>query len=292
MARILVFTATYNEADNIEALIEGIRRYVADADILVVDDASPDGTGDLLDRLAEREKKLHVVHRPGKLGLGTAHLFAMQFAILHDYDILITMDADFSHNPQYLPTLLKLMEENDFVIGSRYISGGRCDYGFVRTLVSRTANTLVHLLLNIPTHETTTSYRGFRVSLLKRMDLNSLRSEGYSFFMESIFLVHRATKKMAEFPIHFEDRRAGQSKISKREIIKAMLNLLRVAFRRCFVLPWSGNHRHAEHPLAVTGCKHCQSPHSMELARNETLTRRKCLHCGYLFDQKMKMEIA
>ncbi|MGP0566739.1 MULTISPECIES: polyprenol monophosphomannose synthase [unclassified Nitrospina] len=288
MARILVFTATYNEADNIEELIESIRRYVADADILVVDDASPDGTGDLLDRIAERKQGLHIVHRPGKLGLGTAHLFAMQFAIQHNYDILITMDADFSHNPQYMPTLLKLLEENDFVIGSRYMPGGQCDYGFVRTFVSRTANTLVRLLLHIPTHETTTSYRGFHVSLLKRMNLNSLRSEGYSFFMESIFLVHRATKKMAEFPIHFEDRRAGQSKISKREILKAMLNLLRVAFRRCFVLPWTGKYLQATHPLAIAECKHCRSPHSMELARNEILTRRKCLHCGYLFDMELE----
>ncbi|WP_052338149.1 hypothetical protein [Nitrospina gracilis] len=93
---------------------------------------------------------------------------------------------------------------------------------------------------------------------------------------------------MTEFPIHFEDRRAGQSKISKREILKAMLNLLRVAFRRCFVLPWSGKYRQIVNPLAAAECKHCQSLHSMELARNDTLTRRKCLHCGYQFDQKLE----
>ena len=303
MARILAFTATYNEVDNIEELIRGIRQYVADADVLVVDDASPDGTGELLDRLAERESGLHVIHRPGKLGLGTAHILAMQYAIHNHYDILITMDADFSHNPQYMPTLLKLLEENDFVTGSRYMPGGHCDYGFIRTFVSKTANHLVRLLLSIPTHETTTSFRGFHVSLLRRMDLDSLRGEGYSFFMEAIFLVHRISRRMAEFPIHFEDRRAGTSKISKREIIKAMFNLGRVTFRRFFILPWAKKYHREPAPHPLIPCENCQSPYSMEIipARNgpeddaatfrctstEHRTHgsiRKCLNCGLAFN--------
>ena len=151
MPGTLVFTATYNEADNVENLLNEIFSHLPDVDILIVDDHSPDGTGPLLDQLAAKNSRIHVVHRPSKLGLGTAHLLAMKYALHHNYEHLITMDADFSHNPKYLTIMKQLLEDNDFVIGSRYAKGGRCDYGLVRTLISRTANTLARYLLGIQT---------------------------------------------------------------------------------------------------------------------------------------------
>ncbi len=304
MPRILVFTATYNEVDNVEQLVQEIFQYLPGQEILVIDDSSPDGTGDLLDRLSADDPNIHVIHRPSKLGLGTAHLLAMKYAIHGGFDYLITMDADFSHHPKYLPTMVKLLEENDFVIGSRYAPGGRCDYGVVRVLVSRTANTLARIFLGIPTHEATTSYRGFPTALLKKMDLNSIRSNGYSFFMESIFVVTQATPSLAEFPIHFEDRRAGTSKISKREVLKAVYNLARLFYRRVFVLPRSRKQREEPKPDPVIPCENCRSTHHMEMIAARLSDKSdasvyqctstghrthgrilKCLHCGLAFNE-------
>ena len=303
MPGTLVFTATYNEADNVENLLNEILSHLPDADILIVDDHSPDGTGPLLDRLATENSRIHVVHRPSKLGLGTAHLLAMKYAMHHNYEHLITMDADFSHNPKYLTIMKQLLEDNDFVIGSRYAKGGRCDYGLVRTLISRTANTLARYLLGIPTHEATTSYRGFSVDLLRQMALNTIWSDGYSFFMESIFLVRLATRKLAEFPIHFEDRRAGASKISKREIFKAIYNIARLFYRRLFVIPFAvyAPNKPTQKDQA---CENCNSLFHMEMfpakyAENEDASIYqctssghrthgrilKCLHCGLVFNE-------
>lgn len=303
MPGTLVFTATYNEADNVENLLNEIFSHLPDVDILIVDDHSPDGTGPLLDQLAAKNSRIHVVHRPSKLGLGTAHLLAMKYALHHNYEHLITMDADFSHNPKYLAIMKQLLEDNDFVIGSRYAKGGRCDYGLVRTLISRTANTLARYLLGIPTHEATTSYRGFSVDLLRQMDLNSIWSDGYSFFMESIFVVRLATRKLAEFPIHFEDRRAGTSKISKREIFKAIYNIFRLFYRRLFVIPFAVYQPNADIEKDPP-CENCNSLFHMEMfparfAANEdpsiyqctSAGHRthgrilKCLHCGLVFNE-------
>ena len=303
MPGTLVFTATYNEADNVENLLNEIFSHLPDVDILIVDDHSPDGTGPLLDQLAAKNSRIHVVHRPSKLGLGTAHLLAMKYALHHNYEHLITMDADFSHNPKYLTIMKQLLEDNDFVIGSRYAKGGRCDYGLVRTLISRTANTLARYLLGIPTHEATTSYRGFSVDLLRQMDLNSIWSDGYSFFMESIFVVRLATRKLAEFPIHFEDRRAGTSKISKREIFKAIYNIFRLFYRRLFVIPFAVYQPNADIEKDPP-CENCNSLFHMEMfparfAENEDASIYqctsaghrthgrilKCLHCGLVFNE-------
>ena len=158
MTRILVFAATFNEVDNIEDLVQEIFAHLPNQEALIVDDDSPDGTGKLLDRMAADDPRVHVIHRLGKLGLGSAHLLAMHYALRHEYDFLITMDADFSHHPKYLPQIVECLRENDFVIGSRYIKGGHCDYGFIRSTISKTANALTRLMLGIKLHETTTSY--------------------------------------------------------------------------------------------------------------------------------------
>ena len=232
--KILVFTATYNEVENIEKLILGIFHFAPKADVLVIDDNSPDGTGRLLAALAEKNKKLHVIHRAGKEGLGTAHLMAMRFAVEKKYDVLITMDADFSHDPKYLPKMLNLIKEYDFVIGSRYMPGGGLGYGFSRTLLSRSANWLARLLLSIKLTECTTSYRAFRRDLLEKILQARVDSSGYSFFFEMVYVVSRLTSKVTEFPIYFADRVAGESKISKHEIFRGLVTLFQLFWRRLF----------------------------------------------------------
>jgi len=235
LRRILVFTATYDEADNIESLIAEIFSALPDCEMLVVDDNSPDGTGEIIDRIRSGNPRLHVVHRPGKNGLGSAHKLAIEYALAHGYDALITMDADFSHDPRYLPEMVRLLETSEFVIGSRYAPGGSCEYPLSRLLLSRTANSLARRLLGIPVRETTTSYRGFRRGLLERLDIDAIRSDGYSYFVESIYQVSQRTQQggsqqgMAEFPIRFIDRRAGATKISKKEILKGVTTLARLA---------------------------------------------------------------
>jgi dolichol-phosphate mannosyltransferase len=233
---VLVFTATYNEADNIEALVEAVFATLPECEMLVVDDNSPDGTGPLLERLRVQYPGLHVVHRPHKSGLGTAHKLAITYAIEHGYQALVTMDADFSHDPKYLPEMMRHLERAEFVIGSRYVRGGSCEYAMPRLALSWVANVLTRTLLRIPVHETTTSYRGFRRSLLTRIDLDAIRADGYSYFVESIHQVaglvgaDEAPAGMAEFPIRFADRRAGTTKISKAEIWKGVVTLARLAF--------------------------------------------------------------
>jgi dolichol-phosphate mannosyltransferase len=229
---VLVFFPTYNESGNVERLIATIREIVPESSILVVDDASPDGTGDILDRLAQELPRLSVIHRPGKLGLGSAHKLAMLYARHAGFDVLVTMDADFSHHPRYLPTFLEMLETYDFVTGSRYMPGGRSDYGPGRTFISRTANLFAKAALGLPLAENTTMYRGFTSELLRRVRIEAIKSEGYSFAVESLHEVARVTDKLAEFPIHFENRATGASKISEAEIFRAMFTIQRIAFRR------------------------------------------------------------
>ncbi|HEY1553402.1 MAG TPA: glycosyltransferase [Kofleriaceae bacterium] len=224
----MVFTATYNEADNIAQLVQEVFENLPTCDMLVVDDNSPDGTGQLLEDLKHRFPRLEAIHRPGKNGLGTAHKLAVKYALANHYDALVTMDADFSHDPKYLPEMVKRLDKSQFVTGSRYAPGGSCEYPPSRVLLSRTANTLTRALLAIPTFETTTSYRGFRRSLLERMNVDAIHADGYSYFVESIYQVSRLTRKMGEFPIRFVDRRAGQTKISKKEIVNGGTTLFRL----------------------------------------------------------------
>ena len=236
--KVLVFTATYNEADNIASLISEVFAALPDCEMLVVDDNSPDGTGRILEDLKAKDSRLHAVHRPSKNGVGTAHKLAIKYAVTHGYDALITMDADFSHDPKYLPEMMRNLEHSEFVTGSRYAPGGTCEYPMSRVVLSRTANYLTRALLGIPLYETTTSYRGFRRSLLERLNVDAINADGYSFFVEAIYQVSRITNskgsysRMAEFPIRFVDRRAGTTKISKKEIWRGFTTLARLAVTR------------------------------------------------------------
>ena len=226
MNATLIFTATYNEGDNIVPLCRHILGLDPGYDLLVVDDHSPDGTGKLLDQLAAENPRLSVIHRPGKMGLGSAHELAMQYAEDRHYEMLVTMDAAFSHNPGDIPRLLGAIEGFDFVTGSRYMAGGTCNYTGYRRLVSVLANWGARRLLGVPLHELTTSFRVFRVDFLRQVDIGAIKSNGYSFFMEIVFRLSQSGARMTEVPICFEDRRAGASKIPPFEIFNGFRHLL------------------------------------------------------------------
>jgi dolichol-phosphate mannosyltransferase len=236
-SRILILLATYNERDNLTPLIQEIHKVLPAADILVIDDNSPDGTGKLVDDLASGNPRIRVLHRPGKLGLGTATLAGIQRAIEQDYDFLINMDADFSHHPRYLPALLAGMKDHDVMIGSRYIpGGGATDWPLSRRLMSRSVNTYVRLFLRIPAQDTSGAYRCFRVSKLRQANLANLLSRGYSFQQELLYRLRKAGCRIGETPIIFENRRAGASKVNSREALRSIGVLVRIGLQAVFGL--------------------------------------------------------
>lgn len=232
--RLLISLATYNEAGNLLPLVEAIRQHAPQAAILVIDDNSPDGTGRLADELRARLADIHVIHRPRKLGLGTATLAAMSFAIENGFDYLLNLDADFSHPPRFIPSLLAGMNENDVMIGSRYVTGGGVEgeFGFKRKLMSTGINWYARLLLGLRSKDNSGSFRCYRVATLAKLDLGLVRSRGYSFMEEILFWCRQAGGRIGETPILFENRRSGTSKINKREVVEALRIILRLGLDR------------------------------------------------------------
>lgn len=232
--RLLISLATYNEAGNLEPLAEEIRKFAPGADILVIDDNSPDGTGRLADEMAGRMSGVHVLHRPSKMGLGTATVAAMKFAIERGYDYLLNLDADFSHPPRFIPALLAGMDEHDVMIGSRYIPGGGVEGGFnlKRKFMSAGINWYARLLLGLRTRDNSGSFRCYRVSKLAEIDLNQIRSKGYSYLEEILYRCRMVGCRMGETPILFENRRAGVSKINMREAMEALWVIARLGAER------------------------------------------------------------
>ncbi len=225
--RILVSLATYNERDNLAPLIWEVQKTLPSAEVLVIDDNSPDGTGRLADELAARNPNVHVLHRPGKLGLGTAILAAMRYAMEHGYDYCINMDADFSHHPRYLPALVAGMARHDVMIGSRYVPGGGTEnWPLSRRLISRGVNALVRLLMRLPPHDCSGAYRCYRVLKLREARLDQMVSRGYSFQQEVLYRCRRAGCRLGEVPIIFENRRAGASKVNLHEAVRSLSLLL------------------------------------------------------------------
>ncbi len=236
-ARILISLATYNERDNLTPLLAEIHKIVPSADLLVIDDNSPDGTGVLADELAAGNPHLHVLHRPGKLGLGTAILAGMHYALEHQYDLFVNMDADFSHHPRYLPAILAGMDEHDVMIGSRYVPGGGSEnWPLSRRLMSRGINTLVSLLMHIPARDCSGAYRCYRVAKLREAQLERVRSRGYSFQQEVLYRCRKASCKIGETPIVFENRRAGKSKVNIREAVRSIAMIFRIGVPAFFGL--------------------------------------------------------
>lgn len=235
LPRLLVITCTYNERENIQRLIPEIRQTLPAADVLVVDDNSPDGTGELADRLAANDSRVHVLHRAGKQGLGTAILAGFRYAIENGYDHLIVMDADFSHHPRYLPSLQDCMQRADVGIGSRYVPGGGVTgWGPLRHFMSRGINCYARLLLRLKTRDNSGSFRCYRVSKLRDLDLDRVRARGYAFQEEILYRCRRIGCTFAETPIVFEDRRYGESKISMRETVAALWVIARLGLENLF----------------------------------------------------------
>jgi dolichol-phosphate mannosyltransferase len=230
--RLLVSLATYNERDNLAPLIREIQAAAPTADLLVIDDNSPDGTGQLADELAKADPRIHVVHREGKLGLGTAILAAMRYAMDHDYDLLVNMDADFSHHPRYLPAILAGMKDKDVMIGSRYVEGGGSEnWPLKRRMMSKGVNLLVRLLMRIPAKDTSGAYRCYRVSKLREAQLERVISRGYSFQQEVLYRCRKAGCRIGETPILFENRRAGASKVNMKEAVRSLAVIFWVGMR-------------------------------------------------------------
>ena len=230
--RILVFTACYNEKENIEKLILKIRENLPEGEILIIDDNSPDQTKEVINDLKDKISKLYLIVREKKLGLDTAHKFAYEYAIKNNYDYLITMDADLSHDPRELMNFVKNLDKNAFVIGSRYILGGKCEMKGRRLVISKIGNLVIKIFSKINSNEFTTSYRGFNIKKLKNFHLNDVKETGYSFFMGTLFELEKKKFYIKEIPITFADREQGTSKIPRLEIFRTIKNLLNYVFKK------------------------------------------------------------
>lgn len=228
-----VIIPTYNESENIVILVEEILGLAAVAHIIIVDDNSPDGTGQIADGLAKQYPEMHVIHRPGKLGLGTAYIAGFKFALTLPTDYIVTMDADFSHHPRYVPSLIAQTAVYDLSIGSRYVDGGGTIHcNLWRRFLSRMGNTVARLTLGLQANDCTAGFRCCRRQVLETIDLDSIFSDGYSFLVEMLYKCQNLGYRVGEVPIVFENRRQGASKISRSEIWKAAYTILRLGWER------------------------------------------------------------
>jgi dolichol-phosphate mannosyltransferase len=233
--RVLVCIATYKERENLEPLVREILSVAPQVDILVTDDNSPDGTGEIADRLAQEDPRVHVNHRAGKLGLGTAILAGLRYAMQHNYDRVVSMDADFSHHPRYLPAVIAGLDKYDVMIGSRYIPGGGVvNWPLSRQMMSAAINAYVRLLMRLPARDTSGGFRGYSVAFLRRVNFKNLISRGYSFQQEVLLRCRLAGARIGETPILFEDRRFGTTKVNPWEMIRSIWAITRIGIASLF----------------------------------------------------------
>jgi len=222
-AGALIITPTYNEKENLPRLVTEIHRVVPEAHILVVDDNSPDGTGDLAASLARRDSRIHVLHREGKLGLGTAYIAGFKYALSKDYERIFEMDADLSHRPEHLPEFLNMSKDYDLVLGCRYMEGGGTeDWGMMRRMLSQGGNLYARTILSLPFQDLTGGFKCFRREVLESIDLDAIGSEGYAFQIELTYRTYRAGYRIGETPIIFPDRTLGRSKMNRKIILEAL----------------------------------------------------------------------
>lgn len=230
----LIVVPTYEEAENVPELMKAIWAASPGQHVLFVDDNSQDGTRDLIDALkAEHPELVHSIYRAGKMGLGTAYIEGFTWALARDYDAMIEMDADLSHDPAVLPRVHELLGTHDVVIGSRYVEGGgTVNWGPVRQLISRAGGIYARLILGMDVRDPTGGFNAWRREVIERIEPTTIRSEGYSFQVELKYRAAQAGFRIVETPIVFEDRRAGQSKMSNAIIVEAMLRVIALRFRR------------------------------------------------------------
>ncbi|HSN98997.1 MAG TPA: polyprenol monophosphomannose synthase [Candidatus Nanopelagicales bacterium] len=228
--RILIITPTFNERDNLVELTSSVLAAAPEAHVLVVDDASPDGTGALADELAARDPRIQVLHRPAKLGLGTAYLAGFRRALAEGYDVAFEMDADLSHDPRYLPRFVEAITAGaDVVLGSRNLPGGGVEgWGLGRHVLSKGGSLYARSILGVPIRDLTTGYKAFTRRALEAIDLDEVRSNGYAFQIETTYRALRKGLGVVEVPIVFVDRRAGRSKMSRKIFAEAVVEVWRL----------------------------------------------------------------
>jgi dolichol-phosphate mannosyltransferase len=242
--RVLVVIPTYEERGTIVELVQAVRALPASPDVLIVDDASPDGTGEVADELAAVDDGVAVLHRAGKDGLGPAYRAGLAWGLERGYDVLVEMDADLSHDPRELPRLLEGVRSADLVIGSRYVPGGSVQAGPRRRLVLSTAgNRYVQLLTGLPVRDATSGFRAFRRAVLVAIGVQGLRSDGYAFQVETALRAWRSGFRITEVPIRFVERREGASKLSRRVVLEAIWRVPRWGI--------TGRPPRARHPASV-----------------------------------------
>ncbi|MCL9666618.1 polyprenol monophosphomannose synthase [Curtobacterium albidum] len=244
--RALVVVPTYNEVENIENAVAKILEHAPDAHVLVVDDASPDGTGDRVEALAADDGRLHLMRRSGKLGLGTAYVAGFDWGLERGYGLLVEMDADGSHPADRLPALLSAVADApaaadvQLAIGSRWVRGGSVvDWPKRRELLSRTANLYARVMLRLGVHDVTAGYRVYRADVVRRMDLSGVDSKGYCFQVDMTLRVHDLGGRIVEVPIEFRDRVLGTSKMDRSVIVEAMVRVTQWGVQRWFRRPRS-----------------------------------------------------
>jgi dolichol-phosphate mannosyltransferase len=218
--KILVIIPTYNEKENIRELMIKLLQVVPDLEILVIDDNSPDGTGGLVSDFQKSEKRVYLLQRPQKLGLGSAYLAGFKWALERDYQLIFEMDADFSHDPAYIGEFIEAAKTSDLVIGSRYLHGEVrvVNWPLSRLFISQTANWYVRLITGLPIYDCTSGFKCFRREVLEKINLNKIHSEGYSFQVEINFLAHQKGFRIKEIPIIFNDRICGRSKLDRKSV--------------------------------------------------------------------------
>jgi len=230
MAGSLIIIPTYDERENLRAIASRIHEVVPEVHLLVVDDNSPDGTGEVADDLAAKDERIHVLHRPGKMGLGTAYVEGFRKGLAEGYDLLWEMDADFSHDPRYLPDMLAAMDNGaDLAIGSRYVPGGGTEnWGLRRKVLSKGGGVYARMVLGVPIKDLTSGFRCYRREVLERISLSEVRAEGYAFQIEMAYKTFKAGFRVEEVPILFVDRRVGKSKMSGGIVWEAVLGVWRL----------------------------------------------------------------
>lgn len=227
--RVLVIVPTLNERDNIASLAEAVLAQPVGADLLVVDDASPDGTGVLADEMAARDPRVHVLHRPGRLGIGSAYVQGFGWALEHGFDAVVTMDGDWSHDPSYLPALVGGAADRDVVVGSRYLNGiSVVNWSLARLALSTAGNTYVRAIARLPLRDCTSGYQCIRAGVLRGIGLQHIRTNGYSFLVELKYRAFRAGFSLGEVPIVFVQRKHGRTKMTRKEILMSLLNVWRL----------------------------------------------------------------
>ena len=233
MAKILVVTPTYNESENIEQFITQVLQQGEDVEILIVDDSSPDGTGEIVGRMMSKNPRIHLLQRAGKMGLGTAYVAGFRYALERTYDFVFEMDADFSHDPKEIPRMLDKAATNDLVIGSRYTDGVRViNWPIRRLLLSYAANVYTRVITGMPVKDATGGFKCFRREVLAAIDLEKVKSNGYAFQIEMNFKAFRKGFRLIEHPIIFADRTSGVSKMNRKIVYEAVFRVWKLKIRQ------------------------------------------------------------